>query len=321
MSWQSILRRNFTKWDQLADYLELSEAQRSQILQKAHFPLNLPLRLAQKIVKGTLNDPILQQFLPVRAETQTFCGYTTDPVGDVDARLSPKLIQKYQGRALLVCTSICAMHCRYCFRQNYEYDTSSGTAFKRELDLIRSDPTLHEILLSGGDPLSLSNRTLTHLLRELSAIPHVARIRFHTRFPIGIPERIDNGFLELLREIPQAIWFVIHSNHALELDDDVLVSLKKLRQQGVVLLNQSVLLKGVNDDVKTLKDLCEKLVDHGILPYNLNQLDLVQGAARFEVSEERGRQLIKTLSEQLPGYAIPRYVRELAGKPSKTVLL
>lgn len=321
MSWQKILRSNFTKWDKLADYLELAEVQRHVILKTTHFPLNLPIRLAEKIQKGTLDDPILRQFLPTRTETVQRKGYCADPVGDLSARLTPKLIQKYHGRMLLVCSSACAMHCRYCFRQNYEYDTSSGTTFKRELEIICADPTVHEVLLSGGDPLSLSNRTLANLLQELSAIPHLTRIRFHTRFPIGIPERIDEGFLSLLKETSKVIWFVIHSNHPLELDQDVLERMSRLRQQGVVLLNQSVLLKGVNDDLETLQALCERLIDHGIMPYNLNQLDPVQGAARFEVSEKRGLELIQALRERLPGYAIPRYVQEIAGEPGKTVLL
>lgn len=320
MTWQLILRQNFTCWIKLADYLQLTVEQRLQILPSKQFPLNLPLRLAQKIRKGTLVDPILRQFLPTHAEAVTTPGFGCDSVGDVAAQKTPKLLKKYAGRVLLVCTSACAMHCRYCFRQHYDYDVGQPGYFEPELEFIRQDPSVHEVILSGGDPLSLSNRTLGTLLSALAAIPHVRRIRWHTRFPIGIPERIDDELLALLRAMPQTLWFIVHINHPDELDADVVAAMGQLRRLGAVILNQAVLLKGVNDDVDTLCALSQKLVDNGITPYYLHQLDRTQGVAHFEVPVERGRELIAELSTRIAGYAVPRYVQEIAGEPHKTRL-
>ena len=317
--WKKILRNNFTHWEKLADFIELNAEQRAQILPKTAFALNLPLRLAQKIEKGNLNDPILKQFLPLKAETKKFPGFVQDPVGDSLCRKETKLLHKYQGRVLLVCTSACAMHCRYCFRQNFDYDVKSKT-FENEIRLISEDSSIHEVILSGGDPLSLSDSILKELLGNISAIPHIQRIRFHTRFPIGIPERIDASFLELLAELRPQIWFVIHTNHPRELDEDVLSHLKRLKNRGIMVLNQSVLLKDVNDQLDTLVALSEKLVDHGILPYYLHQLDRVQGAAHFEVDQGKGILLIQEMAKVLPGYAVPKFVKEIAGEPNKTPL-
>jgi EF-P beta-lysylation protein EpmB len=317
--WRQIQRENFSRWDKLADFLEFSPKLRKQILVQTAFPLNLPKRLAEKIVKGTLEDPILKQFLPLKAELKQEAGFSADPVADASFKKGPKLLQKYEGRALLVCTSACAMNCRYCFRQNYDY--APTPAFDAEMDAIAADPTLSEIILSGGDPLALSNETLKSLLLRLNAIPHVKRIRFHTRFPIGIPERIDEELLSLLKTLSKQVWVVIHVNHPRELDEDIFRALKQLQAIGITLLNQSVLLKGVNDRFAVLKELCETLVDQGILPYYLHQLDKVQGSAHFEVPETVGHALIRQLTESLPGYAVPKYVKEIAGEKSKSTLI
>lgn len=319
--WKQILRQNFIKLDQLADFLELSSEQRSQLIQRRSFPLNLPLRLAQKMQKGTLDDPLFRQFVPLAAEEALQqSNFVSDPVGDVHFRRSAKLLHKYEGRVLLVATGACAMHCRYCFRQNFDYETKEK-GFEQELMLIGQDPSIHEVILSGGDPLSLSDETLAHLLQRLNELPFIKRIRFHTRFPIGIPERIDEHFLSTIAQLSKQVWFIIHCNHARELDEAILSRLKELQKLGCTLLCQSVLLKGVNDDVATLKGLCETLVDHGIFPYYLHQLDRVQGAQHFEVSEIQGRLLIEELAKCLPGYAIPKYVREIAGELNKTPIL
>lgn len=316
--WRLILRKNFTQLHALAGYLELSPRQREQ-LSDARFTLNVPLRLAQKMAKGTLEDPLVRQFLPLIDEEIKDPHFVVDPVGDELCRKSPKLLHKYQGRVLLVCTSACAMHCRYCFRQNFSYQVSDKL-FTSELDIIRKDTSIHEVILSGGDPLSLSDEVLDHLLSELALMPHIRRIRFHTRFPIGIPERIDEGFLEMLSKCPQQIVFVFHINHVKELDDEVIAAIKSLQRLGCMTLNQAVLLKGVNDDAQALIQLCEALADQGILPYYLHQLDRVQGTTHFEVEEERGRALIAEITKSLSGYAVPKYVREIAGEPHKTSL-
>ncbi len=318
--WRQIQLQNFTCWKKLADFLELDPSYFPAILKDSHFPLNLPFRLAQKIQKNRWDDPILLQFLPVEKEKEIVLGYKADPVGDLDARKSSKLLKKYHGRALLVCTSSCAMNCRFCFRQNYDYETQNKE-FAEEIELIRQDASLTEIILSGGDPLSLSNETLRSLIQRLDVIPHLQRLRFHTRFPIGIPERIDEEFLSILEKTNLQIFFVIHTNHASEFDAQVAASLKKIQKLGIPILNQTVLLRGVNDHVSILKELCEKLAGHGIIPYYLHQLDRVQGAAHFEVSEEEGRELIAELTELMSGYAVPKYVKEEAGEPSKTGLL
>jgi len=315
--WKQILRQNFTDPNKLADFLLLSSQQRETILSRPRFILNLPLRLANKIVKGDMEDPILKQFLPTTHESHSSNGFVNDPVGDSECRIGRKLLHKYNGRVLLVTTSSCAMHCRYCFRQKFDYEVEQN-GFADELQLISQDESINEVILSGGDPLSLDDRVLENLLNHLSNIPHIRKIRFHTRFPIGIPERIDESFLSLLSRVPKQIWFVIHVNHPHELDPDILASLKSIQRLGIPVLNQSVLLKGINDNAETLIQLCSTLVDHGIFPYYLHQLDRVQGTAHFEVDEACGKELIQTISTQLPGYAVPKFVREIPGMPSKT---
>ncbi len=315
--YKKILRTNFTDWILLADFLQLNDVDRQQILIKPKFPLNLPLRLAEKIEKGTLHDPILKQFLPTVGELQIIDNFVTDPVDDLASQQTGKLLHKYHGRVLLVCTSACAMHCRYCFRQNFDYEISDKS-FEQELHYIANDKTIREVILSGGDPLSLPNQILDSLLLKISEIDHVKKIRFHTRFPIGIPERIDDEFLAILEKSPQQIWFVIHCNHPRELDDVIFSRLRSLQKLGIVVMNQAVLLKGVNDDVGVLKELCESLSDRGILPYYLHQLDRVQGAQHFEVN---GHQIVEELKSLLPGYAVPKYVKEVPGERSKTTLI
>ncbi|MCE5319109.1 MAG: EF-P beta-lysylation protein EpmB [Parachlamydia sp.] len=317
--WRRVLRTNFTNWRELSAFLELDEQQQSEIAIRPDFPLNLPHRLAQKIAKGTLDDPILRQFLPTHSEAKVLPGFAADPVGDEHCQKTTKLLQKYRGRVLLVCTSACAMHCRYCFRQNFDYDVELK-GFANELEQIAADPSIREVILSGGDPLSLSDAILEGLIQDLASIPHLRRLRFHTRFPIGIPERIDQSFLGLLERVPLQTWFVIHANHPRELDEDVLGALQQLQRRGVTILNQAVLLKGVNDSADVLSELSERLVDNGILPYYLHQLDRVQGSGHFEVPEAEGHALIDELQKRLSGYAVPKYVREVAGESSKRLL-
>lgn len=313
IAWREIQRQNFTHWDKLTSFLELDLL----LSHTPSFPLNLPLRLAKKIVKNTLDDPILLQFLPQEAETKKSPLFLIDPVNDRAFRKAPKLLHKYTGRALLICTSACAMHCRYCFRQHFDYETSDK-AFRQELQILRDDPSITEIILSGGDPLSLSNAHLKGLIENLDAIPHLKRLRFHSRFPMGIPERIDAEFLNMLESIRLQTVFVIHSNHATEWDEDIFDALKKIQKLGIPVLCQTVLLKRINDTAQALHDLFSLLADHGIIPYYLHQLDPVEGAMHFEVSEEKGLELMKEISRSLSGYAVPRYVREIPGAASKT---
>ena len=316
--WRKVLRQNFTSVQELAAFLEISH-----LLDKLHlkpeFILNLPRRLATKIEKGTLTDPLFLQFVPLQRETEIHPGFCEDPVHDAQFVKEGSLLQKYRARVLLITTSACAMHCRYCFRKNFEYETKERS-FTKELDSIRNDPSIEEVILSGGDPLSLGDKELEKLLKELEKIPHIQRIRFHTRFPMGIPERIDASFLSLLENVHKQCIFVIHANHPREFDADIWHALKKLQRLGIPLLCQTVLLRGVNDQVAVAQELFSLLVNHGVMPYYLHQLDRVQGASHFEVSKEEGLQIINTLQTSLPGYAIPRYVQELPGKEGKISL-
>ncbi len=312
--WREIQRHNFTSLKSLADFLELTPTQIKELDLHSLFPLNLPRRLAQKISKRTLDDPIFRQFVPLIDEKIEKVGFSCDPLSEDQARPTPKLLHKYNERALMLPTSGCAMNCRYCFRRHFAYETTNP-GFEEELAYIRADTSLREIILSGGDPLSLSNSNLATLFTELEQIPHLRRIRIHTRFPIGIPERIDQELVDILKACSLQIWFVIHCNHPNELDVEVLEALKRV---PAPLLCQSVLLRGVNDSIQTLKALFERLVDHGITPYYLYQLDPIAGATHFEVHEERGRALMEELALHLSGYALPKYVREVAGEGSKT---
>jgi EF-P beta-lysylation protein EpmB len=316
--WRKIQRNNFTKLELLLDFLELSQESRKEILNKPNFPLNLPLRLAQKIEKNNLDDPLFRQFVPLKKEIEETVGFTKEPLEDQRFKKTDKLLQKYHGRALLISTGACAMHCRYCFRQNFPYE-STRLGFDEEIAHIEKDTTLTEIILSGGDPLSLSDEVLGSLLKKLDTIPHIKRIRFHTRFPIGIPERIDNSFLETL-DLKKQIIFVVHINHPKELDEDIKEALKKIQRKAIPVLNQSVLLKGVNDDEETLLQLSEELISIGVIPYYLHALDPVQGAFHFALPENRGFELIDYVERNLSGFGVPRFVREEPGKLSKTRL-
>jgi lysine 2,3-aminomutase len=316
--WRKILRQNFTNVQELASFLDISHLV-DELHLEPEFILNLPRRLAAKIEKGSLTDPLFLQFVPLQKETRIHPDFSEDPVADSQFVKVGSLLQKYQARVLLVTTSACAMHCRYCFRKNFGYETKEKN-FTQELDLIRNDPSLEEVILSGGDPLSLSDAKLQSLLEEIERIPHIKRIRFHTRFPMGIPERIDTSFLALLENLKKQCLFVIHANHPREFDEDIWLALKKIQRLGIPLLCQTVLLKGINDSVQTQQALFSLLTNHGVLPYYLHQLDQVQGASHFEVSKEEGLQIIQSLQALLPGYAIPKYVKEVPGKEGKLPL-
>ena len=314
--WREIQRQNFTNWHSLALYLELDRATQERLIKAPSFPLNLPRRLAAKIVKHDLDDPILKQFLPLQEEEEFAPGFFADPVEDDSFLKGKRLLQKYRGRVLIVTTGRCAMNCRFCFRQHFPYGIDDKE-FSEALLHIKGDPSISEVILSGGDPLSLSTERLSALCYSLQEIPHVKRLRFHTRFPIGIPERIDEKFLSLLASLKLQSIFALHVNCIQELDQEIIDSLKPIQRLGIPLVSQTVLLKGVNDSTEALYRLFEFLIDRGIMPYYLHQLDRVQGAARFEVEESRGIQLIEELRALLPGYAVPRYVKEVPHAPSK----
>ncbi len=318
--WREIQKLNFTSWKMLAEFLHLSSLQTKQIMQRPAFPLNIPRRIVEKMEKGTLDDPLFKQFVPLCDSLGIITGFEKDPVKDQAFCSSKKLLQKYAGRALLLCSSACAMHCRFCFRQNFPYEKERKD-FEEELAILRADPSIKEIILSGGDPLSLNQDVLENLIYQLECIPHLKRLRFHTRFPIGIPERIDTAFLQLLERTRLQVWFVVHCNHPRELDNEILSALYALQRLRIPILTQTVLLKGINDSVAVLQTLFEMLVDHGIQPYYLHQIDKVEGAHIFEVPEKQAQLLMQTLRNQLSGYALPLYVKEIPGEKSKSPML
>jgi EF-P beta-lysylation protein EpmB len=284
------------------------------------FPLFAPRPFVSRIEHGNPTDPLLRQLLPIADELAVKEGFTADPLSEQDNYPVPGLLQKYHGRALLVTTGACAIHCRYCFRREYPYHESPAAPrlWQPAIDQLAADPQIEEVILSGGDPLTLVDSQLSELVERLQAVPHLKLLRIHTRLPIMIPGRICDSLLDWLTGMRLQPIMVIHANHAHELDAEVAEALERLSRAGVMLLNQSVLLSGVNDDAGTLADLSRRLIELRVQPYYLHQLDRVQGAAHFEVPVERGQQILRQLSSMLPGYALPRYVRELPGQPAKT---
>ena len=288
----------------------------------ADFPLFVPREWARRIRPNDPHDPLLRQVLITSAELLAVPGFGKDPVGDLASQTHPGLLHKYHGRALLVTTGACAIHCRYCFRRHFPYHETpkSLEAWKESFDTLRADTSIQEVLLSGGDPLTLVDSRLAELIERLEEIPHIQRLRIHSRMPTVIPQRVTDSLCELLRSTRLGVWFVLHVNHAQELDGPTCQAIRKLRQTGAVVLNQAVLLRGVNDSVQSLEELCQRLVNEQVIPYYLHQLDRVAGAAHFEVPMAEGLALIDQLRQRLPGYAVPRYVQEIAGQASKTSL-
>jgi EF-P beta-lysylation protein EpmB len=288
----------------------------------AQFPLRVPRGFVARMRPGDLHDPLLRQVLPVVDETRIVPGFELDAVGDAEARAAAGVIRKYHGRALLIATGSCAVHCRYCFRRHFPYsqETAARDGWRAAIAAIRADSGIDEVILSGGDPLSLATSRLQQLTARLAAIPHLRRLRLHTRLPVVLPERIDETLLAWLRALPWPVAVVIHANHANEFDAAVDVALAGLRDAGATLLNQAVLLRGVNDTLPALAALCERGYAAGALPYYLHQLDRVAGAAHFEVPDDRARALHASLVAALPGYLVPKLVREVAGGVAKRAL-
>jgi len=285
------------------------------------FALRVPMPFLARIKPGDPDDPLLRQVLPVAAELREQPGWVADPLEESAAKRAPGLLQKYSGRALLITTAACAVHCRYCFRREYPYSAETaddGGRWSAALAEIAGDPSIEEVILSGGDPLSLGDARLAQITEALAAMPHVKRVRVHTRQPVVLPERVDEGLCRWLATIRQPVVFVLHVNHPNEIDAAVRAACARLRTAGVTLLNQSVLLAGVNDDVETLKRLSTTLMDAGVLPYYLHLPDRVRGTAHFDVTESRAKELVAGLASQLSGYLVPRLVREIPGASSKT---
>jgi len=319
--WQRIWRDAITDPRELLELLDLGHLA-AQLPPDAGtgFPMRVPRGFAARMRRGDANDPLLLQVLPRTAELVDVPGFTSDAVGDLNARVGAGLLHKYHGRALLIATGSCAVNCRYCFRRHFPYaqETAAAARWQAAIEHIRADDTIEEVILSGGDPLSLATPKLAELTTALRAIAHVRRLRIHTRLPVVLPERVDDELLHWLRGLPWPVAIVLHVNHANEIDAPVASACARLRAAGANLLNQSVLLRAVNDTVQALTDLSKRLFDTGVLPYYLHQLDHVAGAAHFAVDDERARMLVAGLRERLSGYLVPQLVREIAGESSKT---
>ena len=288
----------------------------------ALFPLRVPAPYLKRIRPGDAADPLLRQVLPLDLECETRPGYSADPLGESAAQPVPGLLKKYHGRALLIATGACAVHCRYCFRRHFPYADAhaGGSRLEPALAAIAADASVGEVILSGGDPLTLRDARLAELAHRLTAIGHVHTLRIHSRLPVVLPQRVDGGLLDWLGRLPLRKVLVLHSNHAAEIDREAEDALAALAAAGVTLLNQAVLLRGVNDDADTLVSLSERLHRTGVLPYYLHLLDRVQGAAHFEVPETHGVALIAALRGRLPGYLVPRLMREIPGADGKTII-
>lgn len=320
--WQRELAEAVTDPAELLEMLDLDPRQVPQVrLARSGFPLRVPRYFVGLMGRGDPADPLLAQVLPSLAEDRRVAGFVTDPVGDLAASCDHGLLKKYHGRALLVTTGACAVHCRYCFRRHFPYaEQTAPRHWHQALETLAGQTDTHELILSGGDPLCLSDHRLYQLLEDAAALPQLRRIRIHTRMPVVLPGRITGRLCEMLAGSRLQAVVVIHANHPREITAELGRGTRGLAAAGVTLLNQSVLLKSVNDDADTLATLSESLFGIGVLPYYLHTLDPVAGAAHFDVTPARAGRLHEELRRRLPGYLVPRLVRELPGSPYKTPL-
>lgn len=312
--------RLITDLTELLAFVELTVNDLPEIYSAAHFPLRVPMGFAAKIRKGDPEDPLLKQVLPLSTETQRVPGYSVDPLGERDANTHKSLLHKYKSRVLITITGACTIHCRYCFRQHFDYQTNLPTTedWSTIIDYIASNPAINEVILSGGDPLTVSNRRLFAAIDQLEALPQLTTLRLHSRTAMLSPERLDECLLERLSGSRLQCVLVVHSNHPNEIDEETVAVFQRAKRHSITLLNQTVLLHGINDDADILTQLSQRLFEAGILPYYLHQLDKVAGAAHFAVSESHAVALYWSLMAALPGYLVPKLVSEHANDAHKT---
>jgi len=322
-SWQAILQNSITEPSVLLQMLKLDP----KLLPAANaanqlFQMRVPLPYISRMAKSDPNDPLLQQILPIRQELQTFPKFSNDPLGESSYNINSGIIHKYKNRVLLLVGSTCAINCRFCFRRHFPYTDNkmNRETWQHVLEYIRRDKNISEVIYSGGDPLAVNDQRLKWLTQSIAEISHVQLLRIHTRLPVVIPQRVTNELIEWLTMTRLKPIVVLHFNHPNEIDDHVALSIKKLKDANITLLNQSVLLKSINDNVPALKKLSEKLFHHGVMPYYLHLLDRTQGTAHFEQNLITARQLMAKLGAECSGYLVPRLVRENAGAPSKTLI-
>lgn len=318
--WRGQLKAAFTTPQALLDHLGLAD---EGAWASSPFPMRVPRAFVDRMRPNDWDDPLLQQVLPTRLENNNTPGFATDPVGDQSAKVARGLLHKYQGRALLISTGACAVHCRYCFRQHFPYSSehASGAFSQDAIDHIAKTPSIEEVILSGGDPLMLATDRLKALTDQLATISHIKRLRIHTRLPIVLPDRITPSLMAWLSKLPWPVVMVVHANHAQEFDCTVDEALARIETTGTRVFNQAVLLRGVNDSAEALVELMERSFAAGAMPYYLHRLDRVDGAAHFDVSAADGLALMEALRCRLAGYLVPKFVEEVAGRPYKVPIL
>ena len=317
--WISEIRDAYSDPLRLLQDLRLSAADVDLLHEPSSFAFRVPHPFVSRMRPADPRDPLLLQVLPRKQELMHAPGSSNDPVGDLERRVTPALIHKYRGRALMIMSGGCAINCRYCFRRHFPYGDSVGTTqIQQAIEVIRSDHSISEIILSGGDPLLLKDDHLGEIIAQLGAIPHLRRLRVHTRLPITIPSRITDPLLHALTATKLKPVVVFHINHPNEIDAELGAALGRCHNAGIPLLNQSVLLRGINDDATTLAELSETLFAVSVLPYYVHLLDPVAGAAHFDIGETTANSIAAELRARVPGYLMPRFVREIAGETAKT---
>ena len=317
--WQDILRDSVKSTPELAELLELSN-QDLPWINDNNFSLFVPRTFIRRMKPGNADDPLLRQIVPTQEELSNTDGFSSDPLAESKFTPFPSILKKYHGRLLVIASSACPVHCRYCFRRHFPYDEFRYDSLSKVIDYVGTDPSIREVILSGGDPLSLRDSALANFVKQLEQLDQVSLLRFHTRYPIMIPQRVTAGLLQLFSATRLRIVVVVHTNHANEIDTDVITACAALKHAGVELFNQSVLLKGINDTVESLTELSYRLFDAHVTPYYLHLLDRVQGAAHFDVDESLAVELFNELRSRLPGYLVPRLVREEPDKPAKSLV-
>ena len=318
--WQKELANCFTRLDSLLNYLQIEHPQ-AQAHSKAHalFSMRVPRPFADLMQSGNWDDPLLQQVLPNKAEFVDKPGFIKDPLQEQNSSQSG-LIHKYRSRVLLVIRGACAVNCRYCFRRHFPYQDNhlNQQEALKTIEYIARDSSLNEVIFSGGDPLMAKDYHLAELAHQISEIKHIKRLRIHTRLPVVIPNRINQAFLDWISSLSIKPILVLHINHANEVSEALKDKCDLLNRAGVLLLNQSVLLKGINDTIDALEALSEALFDAGVQPYYMHMLDPVKGASHFDVDKESAKMLMAAMIERLPGFLVPKLVQEIAGQPGKT---
>ena len=316
--WQAILRSSVRSVEELRHLLKLQDEQVDWV-EDSKFPLHIPRTFIERMDKRNPRDPLLLQVAPSREELNSSEGYSPDPLNENEFTLNGGLVKKYANRALVITTQACPVHCRYCFRRHFDYSANQLTDFQNTLDTLANDPSIVEVILSGGDPLTLSNTKLDVLIEQLQGLNHVQILRIHTRFPVMIPQRITPALVQILSKTRLNVVVVVHINHPNEIDDSVQQAIERLRSAQIDVFNQSVLLKDVNDSVQVLSKLMHRVFEIGVVPYYLHLFDPVAGAHHFDLPETTAIALWKELQSQLPGYLVPRLVREVPHQPAKII--